>query len=118
MTVLIVVIVFLALLFDFVNGMNDAANSVATIVSTRVLSPRLAVIWAAFFNLAAAFLFGVGVAETVGKGIVETAVVTAPMILSTLLGAIVWSYACTRLGFPISVSHSLVGGLIRRFYMY
>jgi PiT family inorganic phosphate transporter len=105
MTVLIVVIIFLALLFDFVNGMNDAANSVATIVSTRVLSPRLAVLWAAFFNLAAAFFFGVGVAKTVG-------IVTPPMILSTLLGAIIWSYACTRLGFPISVSHSLVGGLV------
>jgi PiT family inorganic phosphate transporter len=112
MTVLIVVIVFLALLFDFVNGMNDAANSVATIVSTRVLSPRLAVIWAAFFNLAAAFLFGVGVAETVGKGIVDTSIVSPSMILATLLGAIIWSYGCTRLGFPISVSHSLVGGLV------
>jgi PiT family inorganic phosphate transporter len=112
MTVLIVVIIFLALLFDFVNGMNDAANSVATIVSTRVLSPRLAVLWAAFFNLAAAFFFGVGVAKTVGKGIVDASIVTPPMILSTLLGAIIWSYACTRLGFPISVSHSLVGGLV------
>ena len=112
MTVLVVVIIFLALLFDFINGMNDAANSVATIVSTRVLSPRLAVLWAAFFNLAAAFFFGVGVAETVGKGIVDAAIVTAPMILSTLLGAIVWSFGCTRLGFPISVSHSLVGGLV------
>jgi PiT family inorganic phosphate transporter len=112
MTVLIITIIFLALLFDFVNGMNDAANSIATIVSTRVLSPRQAVLWAAFFNFAAAFLFGVGVATTVGKGIIDSAVVTPPMILSTLLGAIIWSYYCTHKGFPISVSHSLVGGLV------
>lgn len=92
--------------------MNDAANSVATIVSTRVLSPRQAVVWAAFFNFAAAFVFGVHVAETIGRGIVDTAVITQTMILSTLLGAIIWSYACTRFGLPISVSHSLVGGLV------
>lgn len=108
----IIVIIGLALLFDFINGMNDAANSVATIVATRVLSPRWAVVWAAFFNFVAAFFFGVHVATTIGKGIVETAIVTPPLILSTLLGAIVWSYFCTHKGFPISVSHSLVGGLI------
>ncbi len=84
----------------------------ATIVATRVLSPRWAVVWAAFFNFVAAFFFGVHVATTIGKGIVETAIVTPPLILSTLLGAIVWSYFCTHKGFPISVSHSLVGGLI------
>ncbi len=112
MMILIVVIVFLALLFDFINGMNDAANSVATIVSTRVLSPRLAVLWAAFFNFVAAFLFGVHVANTIGKGIIDTKVVSAPMILATLVGAIIWSYVCTRMGFPISVSHALVGGLV------
>ncbi|MGB7296021.1 MAG: inorganic phosphate transporter [Candidatus Aminicenantales bacterium] len=112
MTVLLVAIVFLALLFDFINGMNDAANSVATIVATRVLSPKLAVVWAAFFNFAAAFFFGVHVATTIGRGIVDPAIVTAPMILSTLMGAIIWSYGCTHLGFPISVSHSLVGGLV------
>ncbi|MEW5901533.1 MAG: inorganic phosphate transporter [Acidobacteriota bacterium] len=109
---LLVTIIFLALLFDFINGMNDAANSVATIVSTRVLSPRQAVVWAAFFNFVAAFFFGVGVAETIGKGIIQADVITPPMILSTLLGAIVWSYACTHMGLPISVSHSLVGGLV------
>jgi len=108
----IIVIIGLALLFDFINGMNDAANSVATVVATRVLSPRWAVVWAAFFNFVAAFFFGVHVATTIGKGIVETAIVTPPLILSTLLGAIVWSYFCTHKGFPISVSHSLVGGLI------
>jgi PiT family inorganic phosphate transporter len=112
MMALIVFIIFLALLFDFINGMNDAANSVATIVSTRVLSPRQAVVWAAFFNFAAAFLFGVHVANTIGKGVIDTRVVNAPMILAALVGAIVWSYFCTHFGFPISVSHALVGGLI------
>ncbi len=109
---LIVSIIFLALVFDFVNGMNDAANSIATVVSTRVLSPRIAVLWAAFFNFAAAFLFGVAVATTIGKGIIDSAIVSPPLILFTLLGATSWSYFCTHRGLPISVSHSLVGGLI------
>jgi PiT family inorganic phosphate transporter len=104
-------IIFLALIFDFVNGMNDAANSIATIVSTRVLSPRLAVLWAAFFNFVAAFGFGVNVANTIGKGIVEMAVVNEYLILSALVGAIIWTYLCTHVGLPISVSHSLIGGL-------
>jgi PiT family inorganic phosphate transporter len=112
MTFLLVTIIFLALVFDFVNGMNDAANSVATVVATRVLSPRVAVVWAAFFNFAAAFIFGVHVAKTIGQGIVDTTIVTPAMILATLLGAIIWSYVCTHMGFPISVSHSLVGGLV------
>jgi PiT family inorganic phosphate transporter len=104
-------IIFLALIFDFVNGMNDAANSIATVVSTRVLSPRLAVLWAAFFNFVAAFGFGVHVANTVGKGIVDVAVVNEYLILSALIGAIIWAYLCTHLGLPISVSHALIGGL-------
>jgi len=108
---LTLVIIIVAFPFDFLNGMNDAANSVSTIVATRVLSPRLAVVWAAFFNFIAAFFFGVHVAATVGKGIVETAVVTEPMIFAALLGAITWTHLCTRLGLPISVSHSLIGGL-------
>ncbi len=112
MMVLIVIIILLALLFDFIHGMNDAANSVATIVSTRVLSPRQAVLWAAFFNFAAASLFGVHVANTIGKDIIDSRVVSAPMILAALVGAIAWSYLCTHLGFPISVSHALVGGLL------
>lgn len=111
MTLLIIAIV-LALLFDFLNGMNDAANSVATIVSTRVLSPRQAVVWAAFFNFIAVFLFGVHVATTVGKGIVNLTVIDAHMILTTLISAIIWTHFCTRMGFPISVSHALVGGLV------
>jgi PiT family inorganic phosphate transporter len=105
-------IVFVALVFDFLNGMNDAANSIATVVSTRVLSPRLAVLWAAFFNFAAAFGFGVHVATTIGKGIVDTTIVSNGMILAGLLGAIAWTHLCTKYGLPISVSHSLIGGLV------
>jgi len=105
-------LVALALLFDFLNGMNDAANSIATVVSTRVLSPRLAVIWAAFFNFAAAFIFGVHVAATIGKGVVDPEIITPAMLLATLLGAITWTWLCTRVGLPISVSHALVGALV------
>lgn len=112
MDAFVLAIIALALAFDFLNGMNDAANSIATVVSTRVLSPRTAVVWAAFFNFAAAFLFGVHVANTIGKGIVDPSVVTAPMILAALLGAVVWTWACTHIGLPISVSHALVGGLV------
>lgn len=108
---LTIFIIFLALLFDFLNGMNDAANSIATVVSTRVLSPRMAVLWAAFFNFVAAFGFGVHVANTIGKGIVHPTVISEWMILSALVGAIIWTHFCTRYGLPISVSHSLIGGL-------
>jgi inorganic phosphate transporter, PiT family len=111
MLALVIGIVVLALLFDFVNGMNDAANSIATIVGTRVLPPGLAVLWAAFFNFAAAFLFGVAVAKTIGKGIVDPSVVTRWVVLAALVGAIVWAYACTHFGLPISVSHALIGGM-------
>ncbi len=104
-------IIIIALLFDFLNGMNDAANSIATIVATKVLNPKLAVLWAAFFNFAAAFGFGVHVATTIGKGIVETSVVDNYVILSTLIGAVIWTHSCTKFGLPISVSHSLIGGL-------
>lgn len=104
--------VAIALLFDFLNGMNDAANSIATIVSTKVLSPLGAVAWAAFFNFAAYFLFGVGVAATIGKGIVDPKLINVYFILAALIGAIVWTYVCTHYGMPISVSHALIGGLI------
>jgi PiT family inorganic phosphate transporter len=112
MLIFIIFIIMVALVFDFLNGMNDAANSIATVVSTRVLSPRMAVLWAAFFNLVAAFLFGVHVATTIGKGIVSPGVVDAVLILATLCAAILWTYLCTHLGLPISVSHALVGGLV------
>jgi len=112
MAYLVAFTIGLALLFDFLNGMNDAANSIATVVSTRVLSPRNAVIWAAFFNFIAAFVFGVHVANTIGKGIVNPMAITEVMILSSLVGAIVWTHLCTKFGMPISVSHALIGGLV------
>lgn len=108
---LVIIGVGLALLFDFLNGMNDAANSIATVVSTRVLSPKLAVIWAAFFNLIGAFAFGVSVAATIGKGIIDPHIVTPPLILGALVGAVLWTHLCTHYGLPISVSHALIGGL-------
>ncbi|MCL6481148.1 MAG: inorganic phosphate transporter [Firmicutes bacterium] len=106
-----ITVIFLAtLLFEFGNGFNDAANSIATIVSTRVLPPRLAVAWAAFWNLVAAFVFGTAVAKTMGQGLVHLDRVDEWVLLGGLLGAIVWTYVCTHLGLPISVSHSLMGG--------
>lgn len=111
MELFVIFIIFIALLFDFLNGMNDAANSIATVVSTKVLSPRIAVLWAAFFNFAAAFGFGVAVAKTIGKGIVNPAIVTPEFILAALVGAIIWTHLCTHYGYPISVSHALIGGL-------
>lgn len=101
---------FVALVFDFFNGFNDAANSIATIVSTRVLSPRKAVIWAAFFNFVAAFTFGTAVAKTVGSGMIRLDAVNLYVILVGLLGAIIWTGLTTYYGLPISVSHALIGG--------
>ncbi len=108
----VLLLVFVALTFDFLNGMNDAANSISTVVSTRVLSPRAAVVWATFFNFAAAFGFGVAVAQTIGKGIVDPAIITRSLVGAALIGAIVWTHLCTKYGLPISVSHSLIGGLV------
>lgn len=106
----VIFIILLALVFDFYNGMNDAANSIATIVATRVLSPFQAVAWAAFFNFVAAFAFGVSVATTIGKGIVDVNIVDNFVILSGLVGAIVLTATATHFGLPISVSHSIIGG--------
>jgi len=106
----VIFIILLALVFDFYNGMNDAANSIATVVATRVLTPFQAVAWAAFFNFAAAFLFGVSVAATIGKGIVDVNIVDNYVILSGLVGAIVITATATHFGLPISVSHSIIGG--------
>jgi PiT family inorganic phosphate transporter len=108
----VIFIVAVALLFDFVNGFHDAANSVATVVATRVLSPGVAVLWAAFFNFVAAFGLGVHVANTIGKGVIDTGVVDEKLILSALIGAIVWDVITWRLGLPTSSSHALIGGLI------
>ncbi len=106
----IIFIILLALVFDFYNGMNDAANSIATVVATRVLSPIQAVSWAAFFNFVAAFAFGVSVATTIGKGIVDVSIVDNYVILSGLVGAIILTATATHFGLPISVSHSIIGG--------
>ena len=109
---LLIGLVLIALAFDFLNGMNDAANSIATIVSTRVLRPHYAVAWAAFFNFVAFLVFGLHVAETVGRGIVETNVVDARVIFGALAGAITWQLITNRLGIPSSSSHALIGGLV------
>ncbi|MBI4626074.1 MAG: inorganic phosphate transporter [Verrucomicrobia bacterium] len=92
--------------------MNDAANSIATVVATHVLPPRLAVAWAAFFNFAAVFIFGTAIAKTIGGGIVAPGIVDNPFVLSALVGALAWVWLCTHYGLPISVSHSLIGGLV------
>jgi len=107
---LIACIVLVALLFDFINGFHDAANSIATVVSTRVLTPLQAVVWAAFFNFVAAFGFGVQVAKTVGKGVVDANVVDQWMILAGLVGAIAWDLITWYWGLPTSSSHALIGG--------
>jgi inorganic phosphate transporter, PiT family len=109
---LLVALIGVALLFDFLNGLHDAANSIATVVSTRVLSPQLAVAWAAFFNFIAFLFFGLHVATTIGKGIVEADIVTASVIFAALIGAIVWNVLTWVLGIPSSSSHALIGGLL------
>jgi PiT family inorganic phosphate transporter len=103
-------IIAIALVFDFINGMHDSANSIATVVSTRVLSPLVAVFWAAFFNFAAAFIFGTAVAKTIGGGLIDVAVVNSDVVLGGLLGAIVWNLITWYFGIPSSSSHALIGG--------
>ena len=107
---LVVLVVGVALVFDYINGFHDAANSIATVVSTRVLSPGKAVIWAAFFNFAAAFVVGTAVAKTVGSGMIDLSAVTTSVILAGLIGAIVWDLITWYYGLPTSSSHALVGG--------
>ena len=106
----VVVIILVALTFDFLNGFHDAANSIATVVSTRVLSPKKAVLWAAFFNFVAAFVMGTAVAKTMGKGMIDLSVVTNEVILAGLLGAITWNLFTWYYGLPVSSSHALIGG--------
>jgi PiT family inorganic phosphate transporter len=105
-------IVLLALIFDFTNGFHDAANSIATVVSTRVLSPRWAVVWAAFFNFIAFVVFGVHVAKTIAKGTVDPAVVTPGIVLASLLAALAWNLLTWWWGLPTSSSHALIGGFV------
>jgi PiT family inorganic phosphate transporter len=110
MLALIVLIVAVALVFDFFNGFHDAANSIATVVSTRVLTPGLAVVWAAFFNFVAAFVFPLRVATTIGKGLIAPEAATEYVILAGLIGAVVWDILTWYLGLPTSSSHALIGG--------
>ena len=106
----VLAIVVVALVFDFINGFHDSANSIATVVGTRVLSPLAAVIWAAFFNFIAAFVFTTAVAKTIGKGMIDLNIVTPNVILAGLLGAIIWDLATWFWGIPSSSSHALIGG--------
>jgi PiT family inorganic phosphate transporter len=106
----VLVIVLVAFAFDFINGFHDSANSIATVVSTRVLSPGVAVLWAAFFNFMAAFVVGTAVAKTIGKGLIDPHIVDPNIILAALLGAIIWDLITWYLGLPTSSSHALLGG--------
>ena len=108
----VIALVAVALVFDFINGFHDAANSIATVVSTRVLSPGKAVIWAAFFNFIAFLVFGLSVAQTVGSGIIDPNIVDSTVIFGALMGAIVWNLLTWFLGIPSSSSHALIGGLV------
>src|SRR4030043_1063512 len=112
MTLWIIFLIALALAFDFLNGFHDSANSIATIVSTRVLTPRQAVIWAAFFNFIAFLFFGLHVTGTIGKGIIDITVIDSEIIFATLIGACVWDLMTWYVGLPTSSSHALMGGLI------
>ena len=107
---LVIVVVVAALVFDYINGFHDAANSIATVVSTRVLKPGQAVVWAAFFNFAAIFIFGTAVAKTMGSGMIDLKVVTSAVVLGGLIGAIVWDLITWYYGLPTSSSHALIGG--------
>src|SRR6476659_8664858 len=109
---LLVGLIAIALVFDFLNGLHDAANSVATIGSPRILPPKAAVFWAAFFNFIAFLFFGLHVAQTIGTGIIDPAVVSPPVIFSALMGAISWNVVTWWVGIPSSSSHALIGGLL------
>ena len=111
-TTALILLIIVALAFDFLNGLHDAANSIATVVSTRVLAPHWAVLWAGFFNFIAFLVFGTSVASTVGKGIISADVVSASVIFAALVGAIFWNVLTWVLGIPSSSSHALIGGLI------
>jgi PiT family inorganic phosphate transporter len=107
---LVVLVIVVALVFDYINGFHDAANSIATVVSTRVLTPGKAVVWAAFFNFVAAFVFGTAVARTVGAGMIDITIVTSAVIMAGLIGAIAWDLITWYYGLPTSSSHALIGG--------
>ncbi len=111
MTVFVAIVILVALIFDFVNGFHDAANSIATVVSTRVLSPRTAVLWAAFFNFIAFLVFSTHVANTIGTGVVDPSAIDSTVVFAALTGAIVWDLVTWWFGIPSSSSHALIGGL-------
>jgi inorganic phosphate transporter, PiT family len=113
----LVALIGIALLFDMLNGLHDAANSIATVVSTRVLPPQYAVAWAAFFNFIAFLFFGLNVAQTVGTGIVSAEVVDAAVIFGALMSAIIWNLITWAMGIPSSSSHALIGGLAGAGFM-
>jgi len=110
--ILVAIGILTALIFDFGNGLNDAANAISTVVATRVLSLRSAVLLSAFFNFVAAFVFSVAVAATIGKGLIDLEAVTTTIVLSGLVGSIVWVYFSSFIGLPVSASHALIGGLV------
>lgn len=112
------IIILVALVFDFLNGFHDAANSIATVVSTRVMSPKAAVLWAAFFNFVALWVFGTGVAKTLGKGMIDAKAVTPDVVLGGLLGAIFWNILTWYFGIPSSSSHALLGGYAGAAYAH
>jgi len=112
MSLFLAFLILLALSFDFLNGFHDSANSIATVVSTRVLSPKIAIVWAAFFNFIAFLFFGLHVANTIGKGIIDIAIVDKGVIFGTLMGACGWNLITWYLGLPTSSSHALIGGMI------
>jgi inorganic phosphate transporter, PiT family len=109
---LLIIVISLTLLFDVINGFHDAANSIATIVSTKVLTPAQAVIWAAFFNFIAFLIFGLHVANTIAKGIVHADAITLPVVMSGIIGAIIWNLFTWWFGIPSSSSHTLMGGFV------
>src|SRR5262245_24315692 len=110
---LLIALILVAIVFDFLNGLHDAANSIATIVSTRVLRPQTAVAWAAFFNFIAFLVFGAHVAQTIGVGIVSADVIDPRVVFGALVGAITWNLITWGFGSPSSSSHALIGGLVR-----
>lgn len=112
MIAIVLITALIALIFNFTNGMNDAANCIASAVATKAMSPKFAVAWAAFFQFSALFVFDLTVASTMGKGIVSENCLDVYVILAALLGSVLWIFTCTKLGLPISASHALIGGLI------
>jgi PiT family inorganic phosphate transporter len=111
-SILLISVIALALIFDFINGFHDAANSIATVVSTKVLTPFQAVVWAAFFNFIAFMFFELKVATTIGKGVIDPKIADTTLVLSTLIGAVTWNLVTWYWGLPSSSSHALIGGLV------